>query len=374
MATIKTSDFFSVPRSQSEIKSEILNEYFKAWAAILLIALNKRFQNKIQSLSYIDLFSGQGYYENGDPSTPIKILNSIQAEPLFNQKVKTFFNDNDSSLATQLEQNIKSLPYYNQLTHKPVILNKEADRDLLARFLNSNSSSSPSLTFIDPFGYKGVSAELCKLAVKNWGSDLFMLFNFNRIRSGIRNSTVTHLMHELFGNKLETILSQYDSMNKIEREDFILNQFISHFTDKGYKALKFKVEFNDKNATSHYLLFVSKVDIAYFKMKEIMAKYSDYQPDGVPWMAVNNSQTQNLFSDFSLVKLKYELEKNSSEFSGLRVEQIYQIHSFDTPYIKENYKTAFSELREEGKVEFSDKNGVHKNRVAYTYTAKFLIS
>ena len=32
------------------------------------------------------------------------------------------------------------------------------------------------------------------------------------------------------------------------------------------------------------------------------------------------------------------------EFSGLRVEQIYQMHSFDTPYIKENYKTALGEL------------------------------
>ncbi len=105
-----------------------------------------------------------------------------------------------------------------------------------------------------------------------------------------------------------------------------------------------------------------------------MAKYSDYQPDGVPWMAVNNSQTQNLFSDFSLMKLKYELERDNSTFSGLRIEKNYQIHSFDTPYIKENYKTAFSELLEEGKVKFFDKNGVHKNRVAYPYTAKFLMS
>ena len=342
MATIRTDEFFRIPRTPSEVKSEILNSYFKAWAAILLVALRKRI--KVQSLSYIDLFSGPGYYENGDPSTPIKILNSINENQLFNQKIKTFFNDNDPKLAAQLDTNIKRLPYFAELNHRSVVLNKETNKDLLLSFLNSNSSNSPSLTFIDPFGYKGVSAELCKLAVKNWGSDLFMLFNFNRIRSGIRNSTVTHLMKDLFGDKLETILSSYDSLNKVQREEFILNQFMSHFTDKGYKGLQFKVEFNDKNATSHYLLFVSKVEIAYFKMKEIMSKYSDYQPDGIPWMAVNNSKTQDLFSEYSISKLKFELVQNKEKYSGLTVDDIYRKHSLGTPYIKENYKSVFNEL------------------------------
>ena len=372
MATIKTSEFFSVPRNQSEIKSEILNKYFKAWAAILLIALSRRI--RVESLSYIDLFSGQGYYDNGEPSTPIKILNSIHENQSFNQKVRTFFNDNDTTLSTQLEHNIQNLPYYSELIHKPVVLNKEANREVLSDLLKSTNNSSPSLTFIDPFGYKGVSAELCKLAVQNWGSDLFMLFNFNRIRSGIRNSTVTHLMDELFGDKLEAILTKYDSLNTVQREDFILGQFMSHFTDKGYKALKFKVEFNDKSATSHYLLFVSKVDIAYFKMKEIMAEYSDLQPDGVPWMAVNNSQTQNLFSDYSMMKLKYELETNPKEFSGLKIEDIYHKHSLDKPYVKSNYKTVFSELLKEEKIKLFDKKGALKNKVAYTYTVKFIES
>ena len=36
MPGISLSDFFKEKRTASEIKSEILNEYFKAWAAILL--------------------------------------------------------------------------------------------------------------------------------------------------------------------------------------------------------------------------------------------------------------------------------------------------------------------------------------------------
>lgn len=223
---------------------------------------------------------------------------------------------------------------------------------------------SPTLTFIDPFGYKGVSAELCRMAVKNWGSDLFMLFNINRIRSGIRNSVVAHLMKELFEEKLDAILTKYDKLNKDEREAFIINQFMSHFTETGYKAIKFKVEFPGKKATSHYLLFVSKVEIAYFKMKEIMAKYSDYQLDGVPWMAVNNSQKQDFFTEYSILNLKSEVSDLSKDFSGLTIETIYQKHSINKPYIKDNYRTVYTELLDEGRIELLDKKGNRKTKVA----------
>ncbi|HOY20314.1 MAG TPA: hypothetical protein PLC89_23580 [Haliscomenobacter sp.] len=74
MPGINLSDFFKEKRSASEIKSEILNEYFKAWAAILLKGQSYK---QIEKILYVDLFSGPGLYENGSQSTPIKILNSI---------------------------------------------------------------------------------------------------------------------------------------------------------------------------------------------------------------------------------------------------------------------------------------------------------
>lgn len=74
MAGISLSDFFSKKRETSEIKSEFLNEYFKAWAAIMLKGQNFK---KIDKILYVDLFSGPGIYDDGKESTPIKILKSI---------------------------------------------------------------------------------------------------------------------------------------------------------------------------------------------------------------------------------------------------------------------------------------------------------
>ncbi|MCU0360747.1 MAG: three-Cys-motif partner protein TcmP [Bacteroidia bacterium] len=369
MTAITTGDFFKQTRTQSEVKSEILNEYFKAWAAILLIG--QKFM-KVNNLLYIDLYSGKGYYDDDTPSSPIKILKSIHDNQIFNNSIKTFFNDIEPAVIEALKQNIKNLPYYYELKHEPRVLNEVSNIDLLKRLLEAEQKT-PSLTFIDPFGYKGLSAELCLLAVKNWGSDLFMLFNINRIRPGIKNSTVEHLMKDLFAAKFEEILARYDSLNIKDREDFILDKFIEHFKDRNYKALKFKVEFEDKDASSHYLLFVSKVDIAYLRMKEIMSKYSDKQADGVPWFSVNNSRVQDLFTEYSIVNLKSDLINRKIQFNNKTIEEIYSNHNFYTPYIKENYKKAFSELilEEPDKICAIDKNGKPKMSLAYTSIIRY---
>jgi len=64
MPGISLSDFFKEKRSASEIKSEILNEYFKAWAAILLKGQKYK---KIEKILYVDLFSGPGLYDCNSP-------------------------------------------------------------------------------------------------------------------------------------------------------------------------------------------------------------------------------------------------------------------------------------------------------------------
>lgn len=202
MAAIEPSEFFKKKRNASEIKSEIMNKYFNAWCGIILFGQRLK---TIKTVLYIDLFSGPGYYDDGDPSTPIKVLHSIFKSTGFrwdlNNSVQTFFNDSDKAMVATLQQNIEKLPYYDKLIHKPIILNEDANYELLTRLLKTDH---PALTFIDPFGYS-FSQRMLLLSVKEWGSDLFMLFNFNRIRSAVKNSTVDILMQEIFGDRLDHI-------------------------------------------------------------------------------------------------------------------------------------------------------------------------
>ena len=374
MAAMEPSEFFKKKRDASEIKSEIINKYFNAWCGIILFGQKWK---TIKTVLYIDLFSGPGYYDDEDSSTPIKVLYSIfkstGSRCDLNNSVQTFFNDSDRTMVASLQQNIEKLPYYDKLVHKPIILNEDANYELLTRLLNTDH---PALTFIDPFGYS-FSQKMLLLSVKKWGSDLFMLFNFNRIRSAVKNSTVDSLMHEIFGNRLDHIRDFYSkNRNANKREEFIMDNFEGIFRDRGYRTFKFRINFPHRKQTSHYLIFVSRVDLACTKIKEIMMKYSDYQEDGVPLFGANLKQTQtSLFHDhykYSIINLIADLVNKADLFNNKTVEMIYEKHNVGTNYIKDNYKTAYERLKLQDKVEFFNaKTGQIVNKFTYTCVIRY---
>lgn len=372
MPGISLSDFFKEKRITSEIKSEILNKYFKAWAAILL--KGQKYRN-IETLLYVDLFSGPGLYDDGKPSTPIKILNSINESKGqyidFDKAVKTIFNDKSEKLANDLEKNIKNLPYYKSLTHKPIIGNEPASQKILQQYLQS---SNPSLTFIDPLGYN-FTQNMLMYSIKNWGSDLFMLFNINRIRAAIINKKVKKNMQGIFASYYDKIFEFYKNEERpYKREEFIIKTFRKIFEDRGYLILKFKVNFPKKNQTSHYLFFISKVHIAITRAKEIMTKYSDIQEDGVPLFGANIKQDPIFFPSlckFSVKKLSEIISQNSFKFNNKTIEEIYLEHNYNTNYIKKNYKDAIEILINNDDIMLFDKKGNQTKRITYTAKIKF---
>lgn len=372
MPGISLSEFFKQKRSASEIKSEILNEYFKAWAAIIL--KGQRYK-RIEKILYVDLFAGPGLYDNGSPSTPIKILQSIYASKGtfvdYDKHVQTFFNDKDTNLINDLKHNISSLDFYEKLKYKPIILNDSASLDMLKEAFETNT---PALTFIDPLGY-GFTQKMLMFAIKNWGSDLFMLFNFNRIRAAIKNKKVEQNMTEIFGDYLPKIQAFYNKeLSPYKRELFIVETFQSIFEDKGFMTLKFKVNFPDRAQTSHYLFFISKVKLAITRAKEIMSKYSDYQEDGIPHFGANLNILPVLDPDLnihSINKLATSIYQIKSEIEGRTIQDIYLAHNHKTNYIKSNYKEAIGKLMKNNQVKLIDKKGNETRRITYTAKVKF---
>lgn len=376
MSTIKTDDFFKSKRNTSEIKSEILNKYFKAWAGIMLYGQSFK---RINELIYIDLYAGQGYYEDGSKSTPVKILDSIintdGTSIDFNKSVKVFFNDEKKKVIENLEKNVKSLEYYDRLIHKPVFLNQPANQQLLIELLNKNNNKSPTLTFIDPFGYKGLSKTMLLHSVKQWGSDLFMLFNINRIKGAIKNKIVEHLMRDIFDQDLSEIQEYYDNNKSPKlREDFIIQRFEALFRNKGYLTFRFKINFPNQRRTSHYLIFVTKHELGYLKIKEIIKNYTEYQEDGVPLLGVNLKYEPLMFNLYSIGNLKEELILKAQFYNNKTIEEIYKIHNLGTNYIKDNFKTAVFELFTEEKIKLFDPKGkevLKDGRITYTQSVKF---
>ncbi|RAU82760.1 three-Cys-motif partner protein TcmP [Pontibacter arcticus] len=346
MSTADTSDFFKEQRSTSEIKSELLNEFFKAWCSAQLGG--QRYVAN-PALAFIDLYAGDGTNEEGKPATPVKILNSIfgsQQKVNLNKIVRTFFNDEKQATAAKLKQHLLQLPYYAELIHKPVLLHEEANFSLLAKLLGTDT---PTLLYLDPFGYP-FSQQLLLQSVKKWGLDVFMLFSPAKIRAAVTNASEKDILYELFGAdriaSIKAFCEKHQDAN--QREDFITDQLEEIFKEKQYKTFRFKISLPKKNQTSHYLFFVSKTDAAYMKMKELMLSYSDYQEDGVPLFGANIKHQLSLFQEqyrYSIKNLTADLAAKASFYNNLPLESIYKHHNIGTNYIRGNYLEAFEQLK-----------------------------
>lgn len=374
MAAIKTSDFFKKERKASEIKSELLGLFFEVWCGIVSSGQKADVVNPVL---YVDLQAGQGYEEDGAPAIPVKVLQSLHKTTGshfdLNKSVKTFFHDADKSVAAQLKAHIENAPFHAELIHRPVILQEETDAELLKQLLEEGH---PAFTFLDPFD-SGFSQEMLLHLLKQPGSDFLLLFHPDSMRAALKNRAADSLMQELFGDRLEQIKKfNKGTRDGEKREKFLLGNFEGIFRDKGYHTFAFRINFPDRKQTSHYLLFASKSDLAYTRIKEMMLKYSDYQEDGVPLFGANLKQQQmSLFHEhyaYSIESLVHDLSQKAALYNNVTLQRIYEKHNIGTRYSLENYKVAFERLMKSGKVRFyNPKTGQSVNKLTYTSLIRY---
>lgn len=311
--------------------------------------VKKRNQNKIR---YIDLFAGRGLYEDGTKSTPLLILEKAIQDPDTRDMLVTVFNDKDLDNVQSLKAAIDNISGINTLKYKPDIINNEVDEDLVKEL--EDMHFIPTLFFIDPFGYKGLSLNLFKAIIKDWGCDCLFFFNYNRINPGLGNEIVKGHIDALFGSeRADRLRKKLDYVpSPIERENTIINEIKQALRDMGGEYVQPFCFKNDRGTrTSHYLIFISKHALGYSIIKEIMAKVSICSEQGVPsyqYSPVRSRQMQ--LSEISQFK---ELEVTLlSTFAGqtLSVEQIFELHHIDKPYIRKNYRDILIKLEAEGKI------------------------
>jgi three-Cys-motif partner protein len=342
------SSFFDESRDNSLVKSEIVAKYFWAWAKVI-IPTAKKWSNKI---AYIDLFSGPGRYQDGSKSTPLLILERAIADRDMSQMLVTLFNDKDSNNTHSLQQAIESLPDISRLSYQPIVLNKEVGEEIVQAIKQINKV--PTLFFIDPWGYKGLSLELIGAVIKDWGCDCIFFFNYNRINMGLPNVSVDKHMNSLFGQERADALREQLKFKQPYERELVIVEAISQALKEigGNYVLPFCFKTDTGSRTSHHLIFVSKNPLGYSIMKEIMAKESSSTEQGVPLFEYNSAtQYQPLL--FELSRPLDDLENMLlNEFAGqiLTMELIYNQHHVGKRYISKNYKDALRKLEQQGKI------------------------
>ena len=344
----KKLEFFEGQKAQSRVKSTIVLKYFKAWAKIMAGQVEGA---KNPRLVYIDLFCGPGKYEDGAISTPLLMLEHVIATAELRHKVIAVFNDADAERTADLKKNIRALPGIDTLQHDVQIRTGDVDDELVAHFASINMV--PAFSFIDPFGYKGVTLELLEALMKGWGSDMVLFFPFDRINAALKNPKVAKHVDSLFGKDRADRLRELTSgMHPENREALIIEEFAEALRERGYTyIIPYVFEYEQKDRTSHYLIFVSKHLLGYGIMKNIMYKASEDKNQGIARFGYVRSQSKKRTPLLSLLNtpLNDLSEELLNTFSGrkLTMKEIYREHQKTlgiNPFIEKNYKNALNLL------------------------------
>lgn len=347
------NNFFEEQQEQSLVKSTIVSKYFDVWANVI-INTQKRYPQHSQKIAYIDLFAGPGRYKDGTQSTPLRILTNAIEKPDLRERLIAIFNDKDENNSNVLKNTIAEIPGIETLKNKPEVYNQEVGEKIFKMFESMNLI--PTLFFVDPWGYKGLSLRLINSVLKDWGCDAIFFFNYNRINMGIDNKAVKEHMQSLFGEE-QAIALRNKLKRKFpdQRELLIIEELCQTLKAYGSRyVLPFRFKKDKGKRTSHHLIFVSKNFRGYEIMKNIMTRESTSDTQGVPSFEYNPADC--LPQQTLLFQLSRPLDDLKEDllvmFKGRRLtmQEIYETHNVDTPYIKKNYKDVLRKLYEDGSV------------------------
>lgn len=339
-----TKQFFTEQLEQSQVKTAIINKYFWAWAKIV--------HTRVDRIAYIDLFAGPGRYQDGTKSTPLLLIEQVLKEPILKNKLVTIFNDGDSAHADSLGKEIAKISGVDSLKHRPTIINQLVGEELAKSF--EQTSLIPTLCFIDPFGYKGLSLRLINSILKDWACECVIFFNYNRINMGVNNPFVQPHMKALFGEeKVRKLQSTVNGLSAADRELVVIEQLTEALVEMGGKyVLPFRFRSSHGERISHHLIFVSKHPLGYGIMKEVMAKESSSADQGVPSFEYNPADAR-FPRLFALSRPLDDLENLLLEqFAGqtLTMKSVYESHHVGRRYINSNYKDALRNLEKKGRI------------------------
>jgi three-Cys-motif partner protein len=342
------SSFFDESKEQSQVKATIVSKYFWAWANVIIPSATQR----AKKIAYVDLFAGPGRYKDGTKSTPLLVLERAIQDSKMRGMLVAVFNDVNSDSSQSLQKAIDELPNIGSLKYKPKVYNEEVGDNIVKKF--EEMHLVPTLFFVDPWGYKGLSLRLINSVLKDWGCDCILFFNYNRINMGLQNPAVKEHMDSLFGEeRANELRRELERLNSQDRELTIVEAIGRALKEMGGKyVLPFCFKNEAGSRTSHHLILVTKHVKGYEIMKEIMAKESSNTQQGVPTFEYNPASFK--------YPLLFELSRPLDDLGDMLLRQfagrtmimgnIYNQHHVGRPYIKANYKAVLVKLESEGKI------------------------
>ena len=336
------AEFFKRLREGFRVKQRIVAEYF--------VAYNNVMTRTVPKVGYADLFAGPGQYTTEDgvtqKSIPILVCEAALRDELFRKKIHLWFNEGDPANFKELKRAVDSVGSIETLKYEPTVQNRVIDgtwHEKLAKL------SIPTLVFLDPCGYKGLSLKLIASILGRFGNDCIFFFNYSRVNMKLDLEIMNESVDEFFeAQRARSIRARIRNQPPAERERIILDAVRTSIRDAGAIPLVFGFK-SDNGRTSHHLVFASKDKKAAGMMKSIYGSASSVVKEGVGSGEHNPRAAEMGPSFFDGL---YEVEDRLLQVFADRTITFAQllIEEAQTRYTESNYRDALLHLESERRI------------------------
>jgi len=332
-------DFFFWPyEEQTKMKHKVLVEYFKVWATKL---------GKYSVINFFDCHGGCGaYLDAGSPFWGSSILVANAAQELYKsqgrdiRKVRIFVAEVEHGNCENLTKVIE----YCSPVCKPRIVEMTFEDAVTKENHKKLYTETPSLFFIDPFGFS-LDYSILRQIRCNQRNELLINFMFDYINRFLGLPELAVNFDTLFGCQdwRDAI-----TLEGAEREQRIVEIFRRQLKLLGKYVFPYKVSFYDKDRTYYYLFHVTD----HYDGCSIMKSCFTSLNNGKVEYLGNRSDRITLF-DLDEFKLEDAKEFLLRRFSGKKLtftgvnEQIIE----DTMYPEKDIRKALKSLKTEGKIQ-----------------------
>jgi three-Cys-motif partner protein len=249
-------------------KHQLLRRYLNAWLPIMA---RNEVKYGMGKLLLIDGFAGPGRYEDGEPGSPLIMLDALfshaDRDNILKAKFSFLFIENDNARVEHLREEVAGVE-----THRNVnidIIEGSFD-DVMEPALDAIPKSHrliPAFAFIDPFGYAGKHVELSSRILAYSRCEVLIYVPLPNIARFIDQDSIAGALTNLYGDESWREARAADSGR--EAEMMLHDIFLTKLGERAKYVRSFEMD-GRGGWSGYHLFFGSQHKMGLLKMKDAM--------------------------------------------------------------------------------------------------------
>jgi three-Cys-motif partner protein len=330
----KTTTWAIEPHTKA--KHDLLRRYLGAWFPIMA--------SREEKLAFIDGFAGPGCYEDGSTGSPIVALDTLVTHRNFAGMGGTKFNfifvDEDPRRTASLRTEVDS--YFDSVGGRPTNISVrvvdgtfDGAANELVDSITKGFVLVPTLAFIDPFGFKGISMDTISRLTSFPKGEVVFSFMYDGLNRWITHpDEAIHVnLRDLFGTD---DYEDADGLNPDDRRDFLHDVYKRQLQKAGDFKYTLDFEMVDRRGKNVYsLIFGTRHMRGLEAMKEAMWVVD---PSGSFRFSDRHAGMTSLFGEKPDIEplRKAILERYAGE--QVTIEKLHEFVLEDTIFGKNHYR------------------------------------